>query len=161
MSYLYVAALVCLLLAAIAQGQPPASTSVCSRPDHMAGEELLTVCTHERGMAPRPQPRLYLRVFADGRGEYERNAPAGNLEKKEFRLTPGELNEIICLGREPDLQEADAKYKAIYRGIDSSRETTVIFRDEGTVKKIVLNNYWADRDDNYEHYPSSLNGLMS
>jgi len=162
-----VAALFCLLLAAVVGAQRPSSTSVCARPDKQADEAILTICTNERGMAPLPQPRLYLRVFADGTAEYERNPRVAEgdslgyqLERKAVRLTEGELNEIICLGREPDLQDAEAKYEAIYRGIDSSRETTVIFRDEGKKEKIVLNNYWPGREDNFEHYPSSLNALM-
>ena len=36
---------------------------------------LLNICRHERGMAPMPQPKLYLRIYKDGRAEYEYTKP--------------------------------------------------------------------------------------
>lgn len=162
-----IAILTCLVLTAavVAATAQAASNSVCARPDGLAGDAVLTICTHERGMAPRPQPRLFLRVFPDGRADYERSPRASEdfreLVREEIRVTPAELNEIKCLGREPDLQTADSQYKAVHRGIDSSRQTTVTFRDAGREKRVVLNNYWPDRDDNVFHYPSSLNALMN
>jgi hypothetical protein len=145
--------------------------SVCSQPDKSSELAILTICTHERGMTALPQPRLYLRVFADGRGEFETNGKRlDTLVLKEVRLTEGELNEIVCLGRESDFQEANASYPAIHSGIDSSRKTTVTFRDGGPgydpkdgtkkVKTIVVSNYYSAREDNFEHYPSSFNALM-
>jgi hypothetical protein len=168
MNRFYMAALTCLIFVAGVEGQRSYSSSVCARPDKTAREAILTICTHARGMTSLPQPRLYLRVFADGRAEYEHNprVPEGDprgyeqLVIKELRITQAELHEILCLAGEPDFQAADSVYKRIYIGNNTSMTTTVIFRDVGRAKKIVLNNYTADGEDNVEHYPSSLNALM-
>src|SRR5687768_8365680 len=96
-----IATLSCLIVLAAAAGAQVPSNSVCARPDSLAGEAILTICTHERGMAPRPQPRLFLRVFADGRAEYERSPRASGepqrLVREGFRVNSAQLNEIQCL----------------------------------------------------------------
>lgn len=121
---------------------------------------VLKICTHEHGMAPIPQPRLYLRVYVDGRAEYEVNRSSGSLVKKEFRLTPDELAEITRLGGAEDFQKAQANYPSYRQGTDSWRETTVNFYDKSVAKKIVLLNFSAQDRENAENYPRSLFALM-
>lgn len=128
-----------LFLLVLAGAAPVAAqSSICSAPADT--DAVLTICIHERGMVPRPQPRLFIRVFADGRAEYEQNVQGTSprLATKQFGITSEQLNEILCLGREPDFQAAVDHYPAVHKGIDSSRETTITFRDSGAVKTIVI-----------------------
>jgi hypothetical protein len=114
-------------------------------------------------MGPVPPVRLYLQIFADGRGEYEANrrghADSG-LAKHNFRVTAEELSEIIRLGEASRFQKAKDSYPAYRHGIDSSTDSAVAFRSNGTVKKINLKNYYTGDREVKLHYPTSLIALM-
>src|ERR1700733_10591163 len=105
---------------------------------------ILTICNQERGMIALPPLRLYLRVYADGTGEYEENGRkdhAGNEMLVMHRITfaAAQVAELVRLGSEADFQNAPAEFPAYRMGDDSTLETTVIF---GT-KNILLRNYSA------------------
>lgn len=165
MNHLPAILVVCLFLIIAAAGQTR-STSVCTGDDGLPDGVILNICTFETGMAPRPQPRLRLRLFADGRAEYE-HTPAGSrwednlLVKKQVRVTAKQVDEIIGFGLDREFQNASGSYPAFRLGDDSTLTTTVIFRGAGGAeKKIVVTNYAADQWDNYKYYPAPFNYLM-
>jgi hypothetical protein len=154
-------AIALVVLPSLAMAQ--AYGSVCLDKESDRDDVILTICHHARGMVARPQPRLYLRVYTDGHAEYEINKPghAGStLVKREFCINGTEVQEIVRLGMEPDLRSAKSSYEVIHKGIDSYLETTVIFKGAEDRKYIELLNYAAGREDNFKHYPDSLNRLM-
>src|SRR5262249_49507173 len=67
------------------------SQSVCNQPPDDA---ILTICERESGMAPLPQPQLLLRVYADGRAEYETLGGQNGLTLKKTKITEKELNNV-------------------------------------------------------------------
>src|ERR1043165_1570080 len=85
----FLIALAAAFLPVSVTAQQPTNTSVCLR-DTPPGV-LLNICQHERGMAPMPQPRLYLRIYKDGRGEYEVNRIWNVLVKKRFTINAEDL----------------------------------------------------------------------
>lgn len=121
---------------------------------------VLNICTHERGMAPIPQPQLYLRIYADGRGEYETNKSWDQLVKKEVRVKAEELQEIMRLGEAYDFQSAADEYPAYNHGIDSSEKITLDFNGAKGAKRIVFHNFYAEDRKNKEHYPASFISFM-
>ena len=142
---------------AVTAQQNPAG-SVCQ--GAMPAGVILNICNHEHGMAPIPQPRLYLRVYSDGRAEYETNGTNRTLIRKQFRLSETEVAEIVRFGSAEDFQKAQANYPSYRQGTDSWRETTVNFYDKLVAKKIVLLNFSAQDRENAENYPRSLFALM-
>ena len=153
-----------LIAAAIAflpislSGQQSASTSVC-----LSGTPsgvLLNICQHARGMVTGPQPTLYLRVYQDGRGEYETNNSENVLVKKEFRINEADLREIARLSAAQGVQTALEKYPGYNHGIDSSRELTLDIFSNTHHKSIILINFYAADRENKKHYPASLISLM-
>src|SRR5258707_8026117 len=137
--------------------QTPANPSGWSRPQVADNNVLLTICNHERGMAPLPQPQLYLKLYRDGRGEYETASGTSSLlDLKEFQISSEELREIMSLGNAADFQKADASYPVFHQSDDSSLETTITFSAKGAAKRIVLANFYAADPDNKKRYPVSL-----
>jgi hypothetical protein len=157
MKIVFLTALV-LLMPALAYSQRKPSSSVCVK-DPPAGV-ILNICTDERGMAPIPQPRLYLRVSSDGRAEYEASKGWDDLVKKEVRVTPEELQEIMRLGNTEDFQSALEEYPAYNHGTDSSMKLTLDFYGTKGAKRIVFHNFFAADRKNKEHYPVDFISLM-
>lgn len=154
-------ALFAVPLAVVAQIRD--SGSVCLDP--VAAGNILTICYHEHGMAPQPQPRLHLRVFKDGRAEYESLSPyeksaTSTLIKKTFRLTEKEVAELLALGRASDFQKAEADYPRFHIWDDSWLETTLTFDAGPAAKTITLRNFMTGTPDNKAHYPASLITMM-
>jgi hypothetical protein len=139
-----------------AQRKP--SNSVCVK-DPPAGV-ILSICTNERGMAPIPQPRLYLRIYTDGRAEYEASKGWDDLVKKELRIKAEELEEIVRLGNTGDFQRALGEYPAYNHGIDSSKKITLDFYGKTGAKRIVFHNFYAGDRANKKHYPADFIALM-
>ena len=158
MRIVFLATLVTFVLPAFASAQQPANTSVCLK-DVPPGV-LLNICADERGMAPIPTPRLYLRVYKDGRGEYEENKTWDALTKKQFRAKEDDIREIERLGATEGVQKARERYPVYNLGDDSSREITVDIYDETSRKRIILTNFFAADRENKKHYPASLISFM-
>ncbi|HEX3100489.1 MAG TPA: hypothetical protein VHQ01_01785, partial [Pyrinomonadaceae bacterium] len=158
-----------LALPALGVAQDKGYKSVCLGNEAPADDVLLTVCNHERGMVAIPQPRLYLRVFADGRGEIETNPPAPpgdaygeeRLIKKTFHIDADEIADIRRLGRMADLQSMKDVYPAYVIGTDSSVENTLTFNDQGKAKKVVVTNFSYASVDNRKHYGLSFCLMMA
>jgi hypothetical protein len=158
MKIVFLTALVLLGFSASVFSQRKPSESVCLK-DPPAGL-LLNICTNERGMAPIPQPRLYLRIYTDGRAEYEASKGWDDLVKKELRIQPEELEEIIRLGNTDDFQAALEEYPAYNHGTDSSRKLTLDFYGKTGTKRIVFHNFYAEDRENKKHYPASFISLI-
>jgi hypothetical protein len=158
MKFIFLIAMAAALLPVSLRAQQPANTSVClsATPPGV----LLNICQHARGMVTLPQPTLYLRVYTDGRGEYETSNSENVLVRKEFRINEEDLGEIAKLGAAEGVQKALEKYPAYNHGTDSSREITVEIYTEAGRKKIILTNFFAADRENKNHYPASLISLM-
>jgi hypothetical protein len=158
MNFFFLLALLAAVLPVSAQAQQSETTSVCLR-DTPPGL-LLNICGHERGMAPTPQPRLYLRIYKDGRGEYEASKSWNTLVKKNFNINDEDLRELNSLSAAASLETTIERYPAYHHGIDSSRELTVDIHADGAQKRIILTNFFATDRENKKHYPASLISLM-
>ena len=131
--------------------------SVCSQPPDDA---ILTICERESGMVPMPQPQLQLRVYSDGRAEYETRGGLNGLTLNETKVAGKELNDLLSLGRSDDFQEAKQAYPIFRHPDDSSSIIIVTFKDRGKQKRFTLANFYADDRDNKLCYPRSLIALM-
>jgi hypothetical protein len=158
MKFFFLIALAAAFLPVSLRAQQTENTSVCLR-DTPPGV-LLNICQHERGMAPLPQPRLYLRIYKDGRGEYEINSSWDALVKNEFTVYDEDLRELASLAAAASVENTPERYPVYHRGDDSSQERTVdIYADTGK-KRIILTNFFAADRENKTHYPASLIALM-
>lgn len=166
MKLVLLAAAAALLLPAVVMAQQDRSNSVCALDKSESDRALLTICTHERGMAPLLQPQLFLRIYPDGRGEYEAYPPHREgvsptaLILKKFRVTPEEIEALRAFGEAGEFQDAPDKFPAYRMGTDSSRETTVTFSSGRARKRIVLLNFWTAHFDIKKDYPAAVYGLM-
>ena len=149
--------------------QEKRSVCVNTQEDPILSDQIvLNICNHTYGMAPRPQPRLYFRLYKSGRVLYEVNpnydpvAGAFNqmLITKETRVGEKDVAEIIRLCEQQDFQMAKAEYPRFQRWTDSSLKTTIVFTSGGNEKKIVVNNYSAEDNQNKSRYPASLIALL-
>jgi hypothetical protein len=121
---------------------------------------LLNICAHERGMTPIPQPRLYLRIYKNRRGEYETNKSWNTLVKKKFTIRDEDLRDLTSLGAAASVDKALVRYPVYNQGDDSSRELTVDIYADAAQKRIILTNFFAADRENKQHYPGSLISLM-
>jgi hypothetical protein len=142
-------------------------TSVCA--GAVDTKAVLTICDTGLGMHSFNGLRLFLRVYPDGRAEYEKHPiyPEGHWEesqrliKQTFKIDASWVAEIVKLGNEPDFQQAKADYPVFQIWTDSGLETAIIYRDQEKEKKIVVHNYMSGDENNYNHYPTSLVTLLS
>ena len=169
MNLIILVALGVLALPLIGTDQETAASTVCPVSERMPEGVVLSVCNHEHGMVGWPQPRLYLRIYEDGRGEIEMGAPPppGDayqrqiLILKTFNVDADEIAEIRRLGRMADFQNAKDIYPAYVVGTDSSVATTVAFSDSGKVKKIIVNNFSHVNINNKKNYGMSFCMVMA
>jgi len=154
----FLATLVAVIVPVVASAQQRGSASACLQ-DVPSGV-LVNICEHEYGMAPIPQPRLKVRIFKDGRGEYEENKTWNALIKKVFRVKAEDIREIERLSATEGVQKALEIYPAYNIGADSSSEITVDIYGETGQKRIILANFFAADRENKKHYPASLISLM-
>lgn len=147
------------------------SNSVCVRLDKTqatSADIILTVCQHNFGMAPIPQPRLHFRLYKDGRAEFEANPqPDARSKDKSFKLVTRKFKvdaktvaELVKLIGQKDFQNAKATYPRFRIWTDSSLKTTVYFRSKDGAKQVLLNNFSTMDEPNRREYPPSLFALM-
>lgn len=129
-------------------------SSHCPR-TKMDKDILVTVCTHERGMAPLGQPRMFLQVRESGVAEFEVDGPGG-LVVKEIQLPDKELKFIKSIIDLPDIVTAKAEYPLYRRFTDSSMETRITLPTRSGVRTILLRNFSVDDPNNSTHYPSAI-----
>jgi hypothetical protein len=159
MKFISLIALLAAFLPVSERAQQSANTSVCLK-DTPPGV-LLNICQHGRGnVQEMPQPTLYLRIYKDGRVEYETNISSDAPVIKEFRINKEDISEIARLGLAEDVQKALERYPTYNHGIDSSREITVDIFTEAGQKRIILTNFYAADRENPKHYPAALISLM-
>jgi hypothetical protein len=145
--------------------------SVCVDPqkqDAKAKPVVLQICRRGKGMTALPQYRLFLQVYADGSAEFEENPPFKEgadktnytLVKYKLKIAADKVKQIIKLGTAKDFQDAAADYAALRMWTDSGLDTTVVFRNNGKDKKVVVHNFSATELANDEYYPPSLVGVL-
>lgn len=138
--------------------------SACSRGAEQPADVILTICKEEHGMTSFLQPQLYLRLYADGRAEYEVDPPGPYgadqrifvMQLKQFQVTLDEVDELRALGRMPDFQAAPEIVPYYQFGMDVSIQKTIVFTDLGAAKTIVLGTNDPRRGDPKKKFPASL-----
>ncbi len=158
MRFISLLALAAAFLPVPVRAQQSANTSGCLK-DTPPGV-LLNICQHERGMTPLPQPRLYLRIYKDGRVEYETNRSWNTLVKKKYTISVEDLGEIASLGAAEGVQKAPERYPVYNQGDDSSSELTIDIYAATGRKRFILTNFFAADRENKKHYPAALISLM-
>ena len=158
MKSFFLIALAVALLPVSLRAQQTANTSVCLR--ETPPGVLLNICQNERGMAPMPQPRLYLRIYKDGRGEYEVNRSWNALAKKRFTINNEDLSELASLAATASVEKTPERYPVYRMGDDSTQEWTIDIYSDAVQKRIILTNFFSTDRENKEHYPASLILLM-
>jgi hypothetical protein len=153
-------------LAALAQ--PYSYNSVCLPNLPVPEGVILTICEQNHGMGAWPTPKLYLRIFADGRAQYEVLPPIDQtgqdrnivMQVKEFRVDPDEVAFIEASGRASDFQDSPETFPTVRPWMDSSTETTVRFFDHERVKQVVVGNFSVGDYEFKKRYPPSFFALM-
>jgi len=142
-------------------------TSICAEAEDP--KAILTICDTGEGMHGFNGPRLFLRVYPDGRAEYEKNPltteghwlESQRLIKQTFKIDASWVAEIIKLGDAHDFQQAKADYPVFQIWTDSGLDTAIVYRNHEKEKKIVVHNFMLGDENNYNHYPTSLVTLLS
>lgn len=153
-----IAFLATLFLLIVPAAVPAQQRSACEQ-DVPPGV-LLNICEHWRGMPPLPQPRLYFRLYKDGRAEIETRKTSNELTKKELRIKEDAVREIKRLGARKDVQKASAAYPSFLPAYDSTYELIINVYGETGQKQIILENFVPGEGENKRHYPASLLLLM-
>lgn len=120
---------------------------------------MFIICTHERGMAPLVQPRLYFKTYLNGMAELEVEGYR-TLVTKPVKLSDLEMDSLHGLFTLPDLKEIGPEYPALSRFTDSSSETHFLFRVDGKPRSVRLRNFLIDDRDVARRYPAALVLLM-
>ncbi|MEO6391104.1 MAG: hypothetical protein ABIP75_04575 [Pyrinomonadaceae bacterium] len=142
--------------------------SACSRGAEQPANLVLTICKEEHGMTSFLQPQLYLRLYSDGRAEYEVVPPGPYgadqrvfvMQLKQFQVTLDEVEEIRALGRMPDFQSAPEFVPYYQFGMDVSIQKTIVLVDQGATKTIILGTDNPHDRDARKKFPSSLSLLL-
>jgi hypothetical protein len=128
---------------------------------HEPANIIVTICSHESGMVSMIQPRLYLRLFTNGRMEFETGGSNfDSLSLIEMNVDMKEVEAISKLIRQPDFQNANAEYPKFENRADSSLKLTIAAQTGGQDKKIVVNNFSTSDKDNKKNYPPALLALL-
>jgi hypothetical protein len=110
------------------------------------------------------QPKLDLRLFTDGRAEYEVDPPLEDrpdqtvfvMVVKQFTANPAALAAIKELGKKPDFQNAQASFPYYQAGMDVGIETTITFYSDGRAKSVKLVNASFGDTPEQKKLPPSL-----
>ena len=131
---------------------------------------VLEVTTHGYGMVYPSAEVLEMRVYENGRVEYDVYPPQEAAELKirywfpmqHSKLTSDEVNELMRLAEQPDFLSAQEQYGAGHQHIDDSWKTTIRFSYRGREKRIVAINFWdiTDRPEDSSKYPPSMVTLL-
>ena len=131
---------------------------------------MLEVTTQGYGMVYPRAEILELRVYKNGRVEYDVYPPQENASfnlhywfpRQHSTLTSAEVTELSSLAEQPDFLAAREKYKEGHIHIDDSWKTTIKFAHGGREKQIVAINFWdiTDRPEDASKYPTSMVTLL-
>lgn len=141
-----------------------ASDAIAQKSHHCPARELsedvlFTICTHERGMAPLMQPRLYFKAYTNGMAEYEVEE-SRTLVTKPLKLSDAELKGLVGILALPEMLETKNDYPAVKLFTDSSTETHMLMRVGDKAKSVLLRNFLIDDRDVAARYPAALVLLM-
>ena len=133
---------------------------------------MLEIITHASGeVYPKEGDFLAMRLYESGRFEYDSYPPQDppkvtidnvTITKKEAKLSPEDVKELISLAEQPDFLSAQDKYPSLHQHIDDTWITTIKFTYQGREKKIVAVNFWDIRDfpKDQSKYPPSMVKLL-
>jgi hypothetical protein len=114
---------------------------------------VLEIITTASGMVyPKEGDLLDMRLYESGRFEYddypEQKPPtyfSPPITRKESRLNPEDVRNLINLAEQPDFLSAEEKYPGILPHIDDQWVTTIKFTYNGREKIITAVNLWDFR----------------
>ncbi|MDT5123204.1 MAG: hypothetical protein QOC96_2686 [Acidobacteriota bacterium] len=146
----------------------PACTSPQSVTPSKPDPVVLEIITHASGVVyPKQGDLLDMRLYESGRFEYDDypdQPPPDTLPsqvtvtKKEAKLNPEDVKELIGLAEQPDFLSAKDNYPGLHPHTDDEWITTIKFMYQGREKKIVVVNLWDIRDfpNDRSKYPPSM-----
>ena len=137
----------------------------------LSDSPILEVITNVYGGYPKDGDILQMRLFKDGRFEYDDfpdydppRATGRNvtITKKEARLTEDDVKELIALATSPNFLSSKEKYESMRGRLDDWYITKISFQRGSIRKAITAVNFW---DTQYspefkKNYPSSLVQLL-
>jgi hypothetical protein len=126
----------------------PQSSNPFAKPD----EVVLEVITNARGMVyPKEGDILDFCLYESGRFEYDdypdQDPPrimtsSVVITKKEAKVSPDDVRELITLAEQPDFLAAKENYPRLHPHIDDQWITTIIFTHQDRRKKISAIDFW-------------------
>jgi len=131
---------------------------------------IMEITTHGYGMVYPRAEILTLRVYQNGRIEYDAYPPQGGesfnirywFPRRHSKLSSDDVNELVRLVEQPDFLAAQERYEGSYPHIDDTWETTIRFNYRGGTKQIVAINFWdiTYSPDDAVKYPPSMITLL-
>ncbi len=125
---------------------------------------IFEVTTHGYGMVYPTSEVLDLRLYQNGRIEYDVYPPQGReflnihywFPRHHSEVNSTDFNELNRLIEQPDLLTAQERYKGSRPHIDDTWETTIRFHHGDATKQIVAINFWDDPNDATKYPPSMI-----
>ncbi len=120
---------------------------------------LVEVSRVGRGMTWPLSPQLFLRVYNDGRIEYE--SREGN--KLVLRQTELNTTDIVRLRRiieAKDLSQSQLEYPMLHTVKDAFMKTCISYKADGHSRQILVRNYAPGHSKAKDYYPASLVELL-
>lgn len=112
---------------------------------------------------------LDFRLYDNGVLEYDDypdqnspNAKRGNiaLTRKETTLSADDVRELVNIAQQPGFLEARPEYPPLRIATDATFTQTIIYRNQGREKRIVVVDYAPGDADAKSYYPAALVRLM-
>ena len=135
-------------------------------------QQILQVITEARGSVyPKEGDILQMRLFESGRFEYDDfpdyNPPKFtsrnvSVTRKEAKLSPEDVKELISLAEQPDFLSAKEYYPTLHQHTDTSWITKINFTYKDKEKRIVAINFWDTQyyKEDKSKYPPSMVELL-
>jgi hypothetical protein len=125
---------------------------------------IMEITTHGYGMVYPRAEILELRVYQNGRLEYDVYPPQEDeilnihywFPRRYSKLNSDDVNELIRLAEQPDFLAAQEQYEGSYPHVDDTWKTTIRFNHRGGTKQIVAINFWDSPDDAAKYPPSMI-----
>jgi hypothetical protein len=136
-----------------------------SIPSTQIAPAILEVIDHYQGMWPFAGKYIHLRLFGNGRYEYEKLRKSVDNSKweavrQEGQLSPQQLADIIQLVKNKSFIDAREKYRELWHGIDALYNVSISYSHNQERKQILLINFDPKNEQAKNYYPESVLKLM-
>lgn len=142
----YILILICIITQTFA-----CSTQQSANSHTQSDQVVLEIITTAKGMVyPKEGDLLDMRLYKSGRFEYDDypdiNPPKvtsenASITRKEAKLAPEQVKELISLAEQPDFISAKEEYPSLYYRVDDEWITTIKFTYQGREKKVIAVNF--------------------